>query len=784
MIDAEWLRGLGEEALAALLLRRPETIVPPRPVSLGELAERLVQPASVISALRRLDRPTLQVTEAVAALGGEPERAALDTLLGTADPLRSAAVERSLDTLRRHGLLHERDGRLCLVEPARHAWLGPLGLGPPAADLLTDTKADDLRVLTRNLGTTSANRKADMLAAVLAVLRDAPRIRLLARAAPPVTQEILLRVAETGELVEDHTHFSLPYGRPSTPLHWAAERGLLLRAGEWSGQWQMPAEVALALRGEGYTAPFEPEPPPVRRTPVDTAAIERDCAAAGSAMMRHVAAILDEAGRTPVPLLKAGGVGVRELRRLGKRLGCPTGEVRMALAVASRAGLLGLSEGGAVPLEEYDEWLRAEPGERLAELIRAWWKLPYAPLAAAEEAWEPADLGIGVEDLRCRLVAEVAAEPGSAPTQPAELVARVLWRQPYLYRGPDPTDAGTACLAEAGLLGVLGAGAVSPAGRALLAGGEGLADALAGTGSLQATVRLQADLTALVAGTPTAELADLLDLVADRETAGVAWTWRFGPASVRRAFDAGQDADGLLARLDAAAVGSVPQPLAYLIRDVARRHGAVRGREVACVLRCDDGRLLAEIAADRRLLPLGLHAVAPTVLTGVRPLAETVAALRAAGYAPLAEQPDGTPIVESAGRHRIAAPRRRTRPAPRRTEADRASPDELGALARTLLDQPDTVLAVADSGGSTTLAVIRTYARHLVDVECRILAHAVEHGGPVTIDYVNQNGAHSRRVVEGATLSGTTLFAWCQLRQDDRMFSLGRIRAVSAGAAS
>jgi len=55
------------------------------------------------------------------------------------------------------------------------------------------------------------------------------------------------------------------------------------------------------------------------------------------------------------------------------------------------------------------------------------------------------------------------------------------------------------------------------------------------------TVLLQADLTAVVTGTPSAGLLELLDSAAGPESRSGAWTWRFSPASIRRALAAGAD---------------------------------------------------------------------------------------------------------------------------------------------------------------------------------------------------------------------------------------------------
>ncbi len=89
----------------------------------------------------------------------------------------------------------------------------------------------------------------------------------------------------------------------------------------------------------------------------------------------------------------------------------------------------------------------------------------------------------------------------------------------------------------------------------------------------------------------------------------------------------------------------VPQPLSYLIDDVARRHGRIRIGLAGSYVRCDDDGLLSEVLADRRVESLRLRRLAPSVL--VSPLApERVAErLREVGYAPAAESPDGALLL-------------------------------------------------------------------------------------------------------------------------------------------
>src|SRR5437763_174771 len=96
-MDADALRRLGEEGLADLLGRRPDT-AKPAPENLAELASRLDHPTSVVHALQRLDLPTTQVCEALAALGEEPSVKELAELLGIS--ARDDELQRCLRVLR------------------------------------------------------------------------------------------------------------------------------------------------------------------------------------------------------------------------------------------------------------------------------------------------------------------------------------------------------------------------------------------------------------------------------------------------------------------------------------------------------------------------------------------------------------------------------------------------------------------------------------------------------------------------------------------------------------
>jgi len=66
--------------------------------------------------------------------------------------------------------------------------------------------------------------------------------------------------------------------------------------------------------------------------------------------------------------------------------------------------------------------------------------------------------------------------------------------------------------------------------------------------------------------------------------------------------------------------------------------------------------LLTEILNTRSLWALTLVRLAPTVLVSAKPQAETLAALRAAGYAPTVVRADGSPVIEIPQRRRAAPP--------------------------------------------------------------------------------------------------------------------------------
>jgi len=198
---------------------------------------------------------------------------------------------------------------------------------------------------------------------------------------------------------------------------------------------------------------------------------------------------------------------------------------------------------------------------------------------------------------------------------------------------------------------------------------------------------LQADLSAIASGPLEREVAEQLSAMADVESRGAATIWRFSEGSICRALDQGCSADGMVAFLEEHAARGVPQPLRYLVKDAARRHGQLRVAPVAAVITSEDPALLAEVRTARKTAKLKLRELAPTVLASPLPVGTVLATLRAAGFLPVEEGHDGGVSVARTERRRG-----------RGDEPPTQKTIDAAAIARRLLeDRPGPAEGIADA---------------------------------------------------------------------------------------
>ncbi|MER6677310.1 helicase C-terminal domain-containing protein [Streptomyces sp. NPDC000983] len=784
---ATWLSGLDLAALEHVLTARSDALHPPQPRSFGELADRLQRPGAVYSAVAGLTRPQLQVAEALAALGPAP-RTTLAALLGATGPQSERELDAVLEALANRALVWPDDAQqLRMAAPLRDAWDHPLGLDAPLAQLVADATSEELRKMLVALGVPSpGTTKKQRLTALLAHHADPKRLTAVLDSAPEATRELLHQRARhhtelTPALHADSAHRG---------ARWALERGLLVQDRYQYGPARMPSEVAFALRGPDWRAPFTAAPPLIPTVPVTAREVNGEATAAATAFAAQAASVLTVCSAHPPTLLKSGGVGSRELSRIAKAAQCDAIAVRLVLETAYAAGLLARDGSDVVASSAYDAWAQNEPAEQLTALLRAWRTLPLAPSQDRDEdgRTRPALAGsppcTGCVQARDALLTACARLPaGQAANEPTALGQLVTWYRPQAHPLPQDTTPFATMVREAELLGVIARGALSPIGAAVRDDNDQalLTACLDLLPTATRTARFGADLTAVVTGTPSASLATLLDSVADRESGGTASLWRFAPATVRRALDAGRGAEGITSDLASVAVGDLPQPLTYLIHDTARGHGRVRVTSAASVLHSAEPALLTEVMAHRKLTSLALRRLAPTVLISPAPLDKTLAALRDAGYFPGAEDTDGTLRIERSALRRVASSVPPPR-APSRRHHSRADtkapppPGDAGRLAAALRATPSTAL----HAGSMTHAeeLVAGHASLLSLADVRQLTHAITENHAVTIDYVAASGRRTVRTISELDLDPPYLYAWCHLREDDRVFALSRIRGV------
>ncbi|MFJ3978662.1 helicase-associated domain-containing protein [Streptomyces sp. NPDC090021] len=801
---ATWLGGLDSCRLARVLETRRDAAAPPEPRSVGELADRLQRPGSVALALPQLALPQLQVAEALAALRTPASREALAELLGAADD-EAGELEAVLETLADHALVWpDRSGKLRMAGPLRQAWGAPLGLDAPLEELLSGTTSDELRGMLAALGVKPPSSKAQRLAALVEHHSDPERILSVVAKAPAAARKLLEGRAGAGSARPARfVMFGSPGPDVEPGARWALERGFLVQDRHRYGPARMPAEVALALRGPGWHAPFQPVPPTVGLAPVTPTEVDHEASAAAAAFAAGAASVLSACSASAPARLKSGGIGARELARIGKAAQADDAVVRLTLETAYAAGLLARDGDRVAPTEAYDAWAAQEPPEQFAVLLQAWRNLPLTPTQARDEdnkalpALAAAPPCNGCVQARHGLLTAANRLPaGQGVRVASDLGPLIAWYRPLADSTPDGPPFATV-IREAELLGVLARGALSAIGIHLRTGdAEGLGiECRRLLPSATATARIGADLTAVVTGTPSARLAALLDSVADRETSGTASVWRFSAGSVRRALDAGRTPEDITADLAAVAAGPLPQPLSYLIADTARGHGRVRIAPAVCVLHGAEPALLAELAAHRKLAKLGLRQLAPTVLISRSPLDTTLAALRAEGYAPVAETAEGAVRIEKSRPRRAAA----AVPAPRGSGArsggriaatSKAKPSaalDPSTLATRLLAAPATTPEPAPFDGGAPFAtdteeIVAGWAKHLPYSDIRQLAHAIDAGQAITVEYVATSGNRTVRTLSRLELDPPYIEAWCHLRDADRVFTLSRIHGVMSAA--
>ncbi len=806
---ADQLRALPDRALAALLSLRPDLIVPV-PGDISALATRAQARVSVARALDPLDQFTLEILDGLryCRTGDTVSSQALLALVAAARPAPPpVAVRAALDKLRALFLVYGPDDALRIAAGVDEVCPPyPAGLGRPAVDLDVE---------------------------IAKLCADAAGLRRAVLAAPPPARAVLDRLA-AGPPVGVGTAASL--ADPETPVGWLVSHHLLAArpgAGPTDpAEVELPREVGLLLRRDvGPLGALHPSPPspqaPVREVKVV------DSAGAGQAMelVRQAEALLAEVAADPPPVLRSGGLGIRDLRRLAKVAGVDESLAGLLLELAAAAGLLGEAESSSsrgmdagdarfLPTPGFDVWRDQPVATRWAQLVQVWLPLTRQPgqIGRRDErekltnALSPELNRHSAPRLRLATLGVLAdEEPGAAPDS-AAVLASLAWRSPRLFGprqpagGPMPADGPRSEAVEWGLreaaqLGVTALGAMTGYGRLLLDGARTASGRDADedplgvradptgpvAGAVQALAALlpdpvdhvlvQADLTVVVPGPAQPALAAELALIAEPESAGGATVHRVTPDSLRRALDAGYPPAELHALFARRSRTPIPQGLSYLIDDVARRHGGLRVGATGAYLRGDDEALLTQLVSDKRLAALQLRRLAPTVLVTPAGTPRLLAALREAGYAPVPEDSTGAMVL--ARPRAVRAPLRPTaagaalaypqpRPSPARLTGIVEQLRRGDAATRAARRAPVT-LRETPAGVSAAQAHTQALAT---------LQQALRARQRVWVGYVDAHGATASRLVRPVSMAAGYLRAADDRTETVHTFALHRITAA------
>lgn len=734
-----WLAELPDERLIRLLELRPD-LAQPAPGSIAALAMRAQARQSVRAATDELDFLRLAVIDALLVLHADTAPVPLAKLLALiGDRAAEADVVDALDDLKQRALAWgDTELRVAADAGAALPWY-------PGQAILEDEV-----------------RTGDQITTVLDELDDDELIVL----------EKLLEGSPMGR-----TRDAAPGAPPDRPVPRLLAKGLLRRID--ADTVILPRQVGHVLRGEdlGPMQLTAPDPVVTTTTPDDA-----DAAAAGAVidLLREVDVVLETLSSAPVPELRSGGLGVREVKRLAKVTGVEDARLSLILELAAAAGMIAAGmpdpppedrEGPYwAPTVAADRFTEASTADRWHLLAGTWLDLPRRPALIGTRGPDAKPYGALSDSvystaapLDRRLVLDMLAGlPPGTGVDATSASAALVWRRPRWAKRLQPGPVADL-LDEAHFLGLVGRGAISTPGRTLVGQAleQGQADVVdAMTRALPAPIDhflVQADLTVVVPGPLERHLADELAAVATVESAGAAMVYRVSEQSIRHALDIGKTADGLHALFEQHSKTPVPQSLTYLIDDVARRHGQLRIGMAASFVRCEDPALLAQAVAAAEAL--GLRALAPTVAISQAPIAEVLAALRDAGFAPAAEDSTGTIVDIRTRGARVPAPqqRRTYRPMPR------PSSDTLSA-----------VVAVLRKVSTAPFANVRVDPA----VAMSLLQRAARDGTTVVIGYVDAAGVATQRVVTPVAVVGGQLVAFDSASGRPRDFAIHRITSV------
>ena len=708
---ADELRARGDDALASIFKLRPD-LVSPVPNDFSALAARATSTPSLVRALDSINMWHYQIIEAACAL---PEPFKKSEIVS----VTSEETAFALDHLWQMGLLY-KEGNNYRTPTNLKMLIGdePAGLGPIAV------------------------KKFDF-----SILKEIPK----------ASEEVLAKLT-----------WGPPRGqignikKPGNAIGWLLDNGVLVALD--SNTVALPRDVAIKLRGGKIHKDMVSKAPNLIGKEVVQKQIDLAAIANISTILRWCEELLHNLSDEPPTALRTGGLGVRDLKKIAEHLGIDETCAGFVAELCYLGGLLVIdSDDQILPTSAFDIWLTKSAEERWYSLVVLWLDTSrVSGLIGKNSDKNVAPLGpeldrAGASLIRRSTLKVLNDNPQLTPDVKS-LQEIVKWINPQRANN----DYVEWTLREAEWLGITGQGALSTFGSNLLNEKEVLEIESALPKPVD-HILIQADNSAVAPGPLTPELASEMGTIADIESRGGATVYRFSDSSIRRGLDHGKTGDQIKTFLSKISKTPMPQPLEYLITDIAKRHGRLRVGSAHTYIRCEDEGLVQQILHDKKCEHLRLRKIAPQVLVTDFELAEVIGELREFGYLPAAENSGGVLLSQPNLR------RSKSRPKPPRIISEFTAPKDaiVTAAVKTIRagERSKKVEPIIPGTSSNeTLALINQY---------------INEGKSLIISYADNNGGVSNRIIEPISISLGTLTARDETSDEILQFRIPRINGVA-----
>ena len=723
---SDYLRSVDDASLLELFTARPD-LVTPVPPDIASLAVRACSAPSLARAIDSLNQWQFQVLEAAASLN-EP------FLEKSVIALTEKEAKGALEHLVTVGLVYPSDDGMRLPTQLRDvigtepAGLGPASMAKLKLSELDDAPADARKVLER-------------------LVWGPPR-------------------GSVGDIKN-----------PGPGVNWLLEKKFLVPLDQRTVI--LPREVAIALRGGKIHKERFIKQPSLSGAKRIEQQINLAAIANVSTVLRWVEELLNFWADEPADALRAGGLGVRDLKIISTHLGVDESCTAFVAELAYLASLISIdADDRILPSNKFDIWLMQTPADRWQMLASQWLITSrVSGLVGRVEAKNVAALGPELDRVNAARVRALTLEllrenQGVAPEWNS--FKEVLsWRAPLRRNSSLQDELAEWTLREAEWLGITGQGALSKYGAQFLVGDD-LSSINEDLPKTVDHILIQSDNTAIAPGPLEHEISQALAMMAEIESRGGATVYRFTESTIRRALDHGKTGDEIKTFLVKTSKTPMPQPLEYLIADVAKKHGKLRVGNTSSFIRCEDTALISQIMNDKKLEILSLRRIAPEVVICDMDATDAMRVLRECGYLPAGESANGMILTGPRSNRAL------TKPRPPRVIGEVEVPDTetLKTAIRTLRTGEKSTYRQTRlrQVASEALGLLpRTTANETME----ILNQFIIDEKTLSIGYADNNGGVTHRIIDPIRISAGALIARDHATGEVQSFRIPRITGVA-----